>query len=1094
MNLLNNKNVFSFLIVIIIAVTGLFSYQTYLSFRTYELTQNSHKNIRFVELVDQALESLEQERVESAIYMGNAGKKGVDGLKNSREAVDEVLSTLHAYIQQNSLFKIYLKRFERVGKNLADVRNQVDTLSSDYKSIFFDIYHKEVFESLIGAVKMIMARDNDLQMKRYFKGYTDYTVLKGNLVLEDTGILFLLNGHYAMQDEDLSIWDEILLNDTLPSLKKIKDYTLKKQLLSIVSPDIYQETGRKERVNILYGAANGDYHISEADWKKQSNSKKQYISQAQQIFMEAAHERGNTLVANSKDTLMQYMVWAVISLIILVIMLIIYYNINKDKQLFEDTLRDIEAVLNKEQQRELQNLIDNRDINNIYKFLVDTIREANQAKDLFLANMSHEIRTPLNGIVGFTQLLKDSELDDEQREFITVIEHSSENLLTIVNDILDLSKIKADKIELEVIEFNPLEQFESSVESYAARAAEKGIELGVYIDPEIPVKVMGDPTKVSQVIVNLISNAIKFTKAKGAVDVAIEKVAESKEYITMKFSVSDTGIGITESQKSKIFEAFSQADVSTSRKFGGTGLGLAISGKLVSFMGGELDIESEEGKGSTFFFTLTFEKVKDALPRTIINMAGFSVGLLVNEEHIDGSIRKNLEAYVSHTGANFSLYNEESVLNSTELPDILFIDHTFHERTGELEKYLDIRSKIVLMTTVEKKKNIEALLERIDRVLYKPLNLSKTFKALEVVYDEKVRTSEKPQVTSRNIVFENIHVMVAEDNSINQKLIKNVLNSFGIEVTLAANGEEAVNLRMQNEYDMIFMDIQMPVLGGIEATHKIIDYEEKNRKHHIPIVALTANALSGDREKYMDEGMDNYLSKPIDLERLNILLQEYFPMRVKTEENEAVPEEEKEVPETELSLEMQEEVPDREQEEVSSEAVADVEKEIEEKAEEPELQPETPLAVSSEVPDVQEEVVPEAIETAESSALSKKEEGKPEEEIPEMQKDVLIYHSFSLISDLYERILENLGYSVDKVMSEDDFMDRIEDTKYTYVLFEGRQFLNIKCLISDMVRGIGAKPFVIISSDEKNIDFCCDVLEEGSHINIIKAKLEEGNQ
>jgi len=1095
MNLLNNKNIFSFLIVIIIGVVGISSYQTYLSYMAYESTQKSNKSVHFVELIEQVLDSMEQERIESAVYMGNAGKKSEDALKKSRVSVDGTLNALQDYVKKNTLFKRYEKRFALIQKNLVAVRNQVDTLSSDYKSIFLTKYHKEIYVSLMGAIKTVAAMNDDARMKNSFAGYVNYSLLKGNIVLEDTGILYMINGNYPMKDDDLEVWDTLLLNDVLPSLKGIADYVLKKQLLSIVSYDTYGQIGKKERVSILYDASSGKYRVSTEEWTKQSKTKKHYITQAQQALFVNVQERGNERMEESKALLMQYGIWTAVALILLIIMLVIYYNINKDKQLFEDTLRDIEAVLNKDQQRELQRLIDNREINHIYKFLVDTIREANQAKDLFLANMSHEIRTPLNGIVGFTQLLKDSELDDEQREFITVIEHSSENLLTIVNDILDLSKIKADKIELELIPFDPVEQFESSVESYAARAAEKGIELGVYIDPEVPEKIIGDPTKISQVIVNLISNAIKFTKSKGAVDVAIEKMAESKEYITMKFSVSDTGIGISNDQKSKIFEAFSQADVSTSRKFGGTGLGLAISGKLVSFMGGELDIESEEGKGSTFFFTLTFEKVKDVAPRSIINMLGFHVGLLSRNGSDMGSIGRNLEKYVTHTGAEYALYDEESILKGEKLPDILFIDHAFYQRSGELDKYLNIGCKIVVMTTAEKKKNIENLLDRIDRVLYKPLNLSKTFKALEVVYDEKVRTSSKPQAATKNIVFENLHVMVAEDNSINQKLIKNVLNTFGIKVTLAGNGEEAVNLRMHNDYDMIFMDIQMPVLGGIEATHKIIDYEEKNRKHHIPIVALTANALSGDREKYMDEGMDNYLSKPINLERLNILLQEYFPTYVKVNETEheeeEPPQEEKESvsdinEEPETSPEES-----REEEEAVSEDIMDNEAK--------EILPETPS---------EEEEGKEEEEAEEKEAEEKEEEdigvfideetvSVPEEEIeekkalPEIQKDILIYHSLPMISSLYERIVENLGYSVDKVTDEELFMDRIEDTRYKFVLFEGRPFINIKCLISDMVKGIGAKPFVIISPDEKEIDFCCDVLEEGSHVDSIKKKLSE---
>ena len=1076
MNLLNNKNIFSFLIVLVIAVLGTVSYNTYLAYNSYMQAEESKKSIHFVDMTEQMIDALSHERIESAIYMGSGGNDRIDALKESREAVNGTISSLEQYLGMNKTLKSYGRRLALVKKKLMEVRHQVDTLSSDYHNTFHTLYHKEIFQSLLGVARILSSKETDSGIKSYLSGYIDYASAIGNVVLEDTGILFILKGHYPMKNEDLQMWDNLLMNDALPSLKQITDYTLKKQLASIVTADAYSKIGNDERVQILFGASKGNYDVSTEKWMKQSGKKKEYLTQVQQILIGTAQVKGEDRLIQNKSIFIKYALGSAFALLVLLIMLVINYNINKDKQLFEETLKDIEAVLDKEQQKELQQLIDRRDINSIYKFLVDTIRAANQAKDLFLANMSHEIRTPLNGIVGFTQLLKGSELNDEQREFITVIEHSSDNLLTIVNDILDLSKIKADKIELEHIAFDPVKQFESSIESYAARAAEKGIELGVYIDPELPEKVMGDPTKISQVIVNLVSNAIKFTKSKGAVDVAIEKSAESKEYITMVFSVSDTGIGISESQRSKIFDAFSQADVSTSRKFGGTGLGLAISGKLVSFMGGELDIESEEGKGSTFFFSLTLEKAKDAVPRESINMLGFTVGLLGKRENLQPSLRQNLEAYVTYTGAKFDLYDEERILTMDEdaLPDILFIDHMMHQRKGELEKYLDINSKIVLMTSAEKKKNIEALEERIDRVLYKPLNLSKTFKALEVVYDKKVRIASKQKPESKNILFENLHVLVAEDNSINQKLIKNVLNGFGLEVTLAGNGEEAVNLRMQNEFDMIFMDIQMPVLGGIEATHKIIEYEEKNRKHHIPIVALTANALSGDREKYIDEGMDNYLSKPINLERLNILLQEYFPKHAKTQTEEEENEQEQEKMVSEESIIEEKVTPEALVEELQKdEVVSEVEDEQFE-VEEGEISEE---AVET------EEVVPKEIVSPAEEIVKEKTVKK--------EKDVLVYHSFSLIDDLYEKILENLGYSVDKVIEEEAFMDRIEDTQYRYVIFDGTPFMNMKCLISDMIRSTGAKPFVILHPDQKNIDFCCEVLEEGMHIDLIKMKLEE---
>ena len=1039
MRWLNNKNIFSFLMLLVLVVLGMISYQTYGAFQKYQTAVESRKDIHFVDLLDETISAISKERIASANFMGNHGKKGKTTLDASRENVNSKLKSLSAYVQDHPTFTIYKHRLTAIRNSLKKVRNSIDTLSSDYRDIFYTIYHQEIFKALNGAIKIIAAKQEG-NVKEYLNLLGTYTDLEGNSVLEDTGILFVLNGHYPMKDDDLKVWNTLLLYDVLPSLKGLTDATLRKELKAIISDAAYSKIGSFERVKIFYGAQDGKYTISPKIWIKQSTTKKQYLLESEHKLLDEAHKKVDATAETWKAELMQYGLWGLLALVILVILMVLYYNITKDRKLFEDTLKDIEAVLDKDQQRELQHLIDRRDTNGIYRFLVDTIRAANQAKDLFLANMSHEIRTPLNGIVGFTQLLKDSNLDEEQKEFIQVIENSSDNLLTIVNDILDLSKIKADKIELEHIEFDPVTQFESSIESYGAKAAEKSIELGVFIDPDLPSKVMGDPTKISQVIVNLISNAIKFTKAKGSVDVSVEKIAESNDYVTVKFAVSDTGIGISPNQRSKIFEAFSQADVSTSRKFGGTGLGLAISGKLVSLMGGELDIESEEGQGSTFFFSLTLEKAKESTPRKIINMLGFNVGLLTRDNIQERSITKNLERYVLYTGALFDLYDEQKIftMKKAELPDILYINYANYQRKGELEKYLSLPCKIVLIIAPDRKKLIEPMLEQIDRILYKPLNLTKTFKSLEVVYDKEIRTSAKEKEKTQKITFDGLNILVAEDNSINQKLIKNVLGSLGVNVTLAGNGQEALDLRMQNDYDMIFMDVQMPVMGGIEATHKIIEYEEKNRKHHIPIVALTANALSGDREKYMEEGMDNYLSKPIDLEKLNVLLQEYFPKHIQK----------------------------------------------------------IPYAQEKETEKNKNEILnlppPKQQDT---TAVSKEEDTAVEsnQEQETVSRDALVYHSMSMIADIYEKILLNLGYSVDKATSGDDLIDHLEERKYRFVLFEGKTFAKTGCLISDIIKDASAVPFAIVLPDSE-VNFCCETLLEGGDIFEVKEKLNKAAQ
>ncbi len=1045
MKIINNKNIFNFLIVIVIAVLGFFSYNTYISYVEYESTRNSTESTDFIENMDNILSNIAKERLYSAIYMGAEGKRGFNKVKELRMVVDNAIEELDSYINANKEFKVHSLRLKTVTENLKHARTKVDTLSSDYKNIFFEVYHNEIFKSLVGAMKIVSSQDASVDMKSYLSAYTTFTELKENTELENTGIFFVLSGSTKMTNEDLLLWDSLLLNDTLPEFKILGDRPIVSKLKALLTPDEFSKIGSVERVKILYGAQTGEYTVSTNEWFSQVEKKMKYIGLAQSMLNSTMNKHTEDKVSQSRQVMTEYGIGAIIALLLLLVLFVIYYNINKDKQLFEETLRDIEEVLNREQQKELKVLIDNREINHIYKFLTETIREANEAKDLFLANMSHEIRTPLNGIVGFTQLLKSTAVTDEQEEFISVIEHSSDNLLTIVNDILDLSKIKADKIELENIAFDPIEKFEASVESYAARAAEKNIEFSIYVDPELPSSVIGDPTKISQIIVNLISNSIKFTPSNGTVNVRIEKMNEEQNDVTIRFAVEDSGIGITEDQKSKIFDAFSQADASTSRKFGGTGLGLAISGKLVTFMGGELEIESVENEGSTFFFTLDFEKSDEDEEKTAVNMSGFKAGFVLPDATVERNMNNNLETYVNYSGAEFEIYYVDELFEKNVLlPDVLFIDHKYCQEEGELERYLDLKTKIVLITTGDKKKKLKEIEDEIDRIFYKPINLTKTLKSLEVVYEEKgSKKVAKIQDTSKGAIFENVQALVAEDNSINQKLIKNVLNGFGIDVTLANNGEIAVDLRSQHEYDIIFMDIQMPVLGGIEATGKILEYEEKQRKHHVPIVALTANALAGDKEKYMAAGMDGYLSKPIELEQVNLLLQEYFTHKIV-----------------------------KEKEIVEDDTVSNNENKT--------------------THDTTETLKQTSVETHENDEIVNTNEQKKVEEVLEAKRksDVLVYHSMPLMANIYGSMLKNLKYDIDIVTDEELFLDRLDDTEYVFVIYDAEPFKNMKCMIVDLIKDMGAKPFALMNNLSKDDDFCCEVLAEEASMENLKNKLK----
>lgn len=385
-----------------------------------------------------------------------------------------------------------------------------------------------------------------------------------------------------------------------------------------------------------------------------------------------------------------------------------------------------------------------------------------KSTELFLASMSHEIRTPLNGIIGMTEVLDETALSQEQKEYVSMIRESSNNLRVIVNDVLDVSKLNAGKMELESIPFDLFTKIEASVGIFKPKIAEKGISLTLFNDPKIPRDVIGDPTRLSQVIINLVSNALKFTDEGGKIDVLAEYIEQENDEVTFKVSVSDSGIGLTQEQQEKIFEAYSQATASTARISGGTGLGLTISSKIMNAMGSQLEVESEEGKGATFFFVITMKVAKQpSVPEEI--------------EEIKAADEKVVEVEVEAEGPS----------------------------------------------------------------------------------------------------IKELHVLVAEDNPINQKLIKIVLEKLGLNVTLASNGQEAYDARINNRYDLIFMDIQMPVMGGVESTHSILEYEKNNDQDHIPIIALTANALPGDREKYISEGMDDYATKPLDVKVIEKLIEQY---------------------------------------------------------------------------------------------------------------------------------------------------------------------------------------------------------------------------
>jgi signal transduction histidine kinase/CheY-like chemotaxis protein len=871
MNIISNKNISLFFISVLSMLIFGMAYYSSKTYHNYVEVESRAKHISLVEKFDNILHIIEKEKSYSSIYIKNKTEIGTNDLEEYREKIRNEIKLALEYINDDIKFVSYKGTLEELLSMLNNHWMEDKTLSTKE-------YYSKVVSSLVHSIKKLIAKA-DIEADLKVSYFIDLLKLEENLNKEEDFISYILTSSKNMTDKELLLWEEFVKNDVIPDFSNLNDVFLRTKLNGMMEKKYFVSIGEVERGKVFVGLVEGKYIISIKEWSESFRNKINILVATEEIILSDIKGTIDTKVELSKDKLFNSILIFTILFIILLVFIYVYSNMDKNSRLLSDTLKDIEADLDEKQKREIKEVIRKNDTREIYKFLANAIKEPSKAKDHFLANMSHEIRTPLNGIIGFTNILKDTELEEDQREFINIIEDSSNNLINIVNDILDFSKVSSGKVEFENVSFNVMEKFESSIDAYAAKAAQKDIELRLYIDPELPYELMGDATKISQIMINLLSNAIKFTKEDGIIKVDIEKHSETSKDVKVRFAVKDSGIGISKEQQSKIFDAFSQADASTNRKFGGTGLGLTISSKFVELMGGELNIESKEGEGTTFYFVIALNKSNKSTVRVAPKLNNLKIAYIYD---IKKNFDKNLKHYITYTEASLEKYTyKEFVEKGHKLEvDIIFVEHKAIKNDEEMKFLLNLGSKVILLTNTKMSNFDNSIKDEIAKIIYKPVNFTKTMKALTLHNNKNVLTENVTRVKSitSNKIFKGLNVLVAEDNIINQKLIKNILNGFDIVVTIASNGEEVVERYKEQHYDMIFMDIQMPIMSGLEATKKIIEYEEENSLEHIPIVALTANVIESDKKKYLDSGMDRYLKKPINVEELVAVIEEYFPI------------------------------------------------------------------------------------------------------------------------------------------------------------------------------------------------------------------------
>jgi signal transduction histidine kinase/DNA-binding response OmpR family regulator/HPt (histidine-containing phosphotransfer) domain-containing protein len=510
--------------------------------------------------------------------------------------------------------------------------------------------------------------------------------------------------------------------------------------------------------------------------------------------------------------------------------------------------------------------------------------EATKAKSEFLANMSHEIRTPMNAVIGMAHLALKTELTPKQQDYLNKIQSSANSLLGIINDILDFSKIEAGKLDMESGEFNLDDVLDNLANLVTVKTQEKeNLEVLFATAQEVPRFLMGDPLRLGQVLINLANNAVKFTDS-GEIVVSTELIEQAEAGLTIKFSVRDTGIGLTEDQIGKLFQSFSQADTSTTRKFGGTGLGLTISKRLVEMMGGEIWVDSEPGQGTTFSFTAKFDLGKEKVKQRLVppsDLRGMKV-LVVDDSATSRNILQDiLESFSFEVTLAASAEEglEEIQRADTNQPyELVLMDWKMPgldglEASGHIKNHQTLgKIPAIILVTAYGREEIMQQAEQIglDGFLIKPIGPSVLFDMIMQAFGEGIpkrsRVAEGNKESEDFKDLQGAQVLLVEDNEINQQVAMEILQGAGLNVTVASDGQEGVEAAKQDQYDAILMDIQMPVMDGYTASRKIRNLKSETRK--VPIIAMTAHAMSGDEQKSLDAGMNDHVTKPIDPDQL----------------------------------------------------------------------------------------------------------------------------------------------------------------------------------------------------------------------------------
>lgn len=871
-------------LLFLLAFSSFFLYQTY----TFEYLRSKAlvANVKETEVLSKLSIDLARERGLSAVFTGSGGESAENLLVTQHVHSDKTIQEFFSYLEGKPLTP-QMREIVEMLRGIPAVREHILSLKSDFHTFFFDYYSK-INLLAMGEINRFAQSTETGSISKL-----SYTLAALYQEMEYAGqergfVSKILTQQQPFTAEELQTWVEIIGKNSAFSTNLLPDGPTKEAIdkahFSTQNRNIFSQVNRA-KATLMLEAATGDYTIEPNLWFGMTTNQINIMDKTASMLRDALQAEIDTYTTSALLKLnISGAIW-ILSFLLLVMGLFLRRSIRKNVKELGGVFEKIKELTGGDTAIDLNTPEGTQEAYRAIDKSIESIaiekhkaEEASAAKSIFLANMSHEIRTPLNGIIGFTELLKNSNLGSEEKEFIDVIEKSSENLLTIINNILDLSKIESSHVEIDESPFFPIEEFEGAAEVYGAKASEKNINFLFFIDPSLTCKLKGDVTKIKEVLINLLSNAIKFTPANGTINLQIKRLPQEGPKTALYFCVEDSGIGISQEKQASVFNAFSQADSTITRKYGGTGLGLTISSKFIETLGGNLEVESEEGKGSKFFFTLYFDEiVHDAKPNHKDEYSAYTCAILSKDSGANSSYVYDYLAYYGLSLKTYTTLSELKNLIHKSGVTLIVVDQSLLA-PGELDEYKKIHLPILAIGKHSQKDILDKTKDTYITTAYRPINPTKILKWLALC--QKLAPKKQAPVLSRAIMHPSgkfsAKVLVAEDNEINQKLIRRTLEDLGLTVTCVNNGLLALQERTNNHYDMIFMDIAMPIMDGVEATKKIIQYEQETGEGHIPIVAITANALKGDRERFMGEGLDEYVTKPIKREDIQSILNQFL--------------------------------------------------------------------------------------------------------------------------------------------------------------------------------------------------------------------------